>query len=182
MGAHAPTTPLCLKAVGLELPHMPGAKIWQRLDVYHGDTCHQKEEPSRTALPGHMPPLQCCHKVLLHGAKRKPGDRRAPRLTFGHWHRWPYYFYSVKIPDKGLVLPCSTLSQLTCVLWLDLYDPLPYPPIFHLLCSDPVRHPLTKQVQWRTHKLWTLACLWPNCTQVVEQTECGCGVRVTVRF
>lgn len=59
---------------------------------------------------------------------------------------------------------------------------LNYPPIFHLLCSDAVQHPLTKQVLWRTHKLWTLACLWPTYTQVVEQTECGAGVRVTVRF
>ena len=176
------TTPLCLKAIGLELPHQHGARTWRSLHVHYGDTCYLKAKPCRAALPSHMPQLQPEDKELLAFGKRKPGDHYSPRLTFGHWHRWPYHFYSLKLPNKGLVLPSSTLSQLTCILWLRLYDPQPYPPIFHLLCSDAVQHPLTKQLQWKTHKLWTLACLWPTYTQVVEQTDCGCGVRVTVRF
>lgn len=174
--------PLCLKALGWELPHMSGATIWQRLHIHIGDACYQKVEPRRDALPCHMPPLRCCHKVLLHAAKRKRGDHSPKRLHFGHWHRWPYHFYSHKLPDKGLLLPCSSLRQLRLVLWLQLHDPLPYPPIFHLRCSDPVQHPLTKHLLWKTHPHWTLASHWPTCTQEIEQTDCGCGVRVTVRF
>jgi hypothetical protein len=50
------------------------------------------------------------------------------------------------------------------------------------LCSDPAPHPLTKQLLWRTHRHWTLACQWPNHTLHMEETACGCGVRVTVGF
>ncbi|MBK7481390.1 MAG: hypothetical protein IPI72_01420 [Flavobacteriales bacterium] len=88
----------------------------------------------------------------------------------------------MKLPHTGLLLPCSSLHHLQLVLWVHLHDPLPYAPIFHLLCSDPVLHPLTHQLLWKTHRRYTLASLWPNCSQVLEETACGCGVRVTLRF
>lgn len=86
------------------------------------------------------------------------------------------------LPPGGLVLPSTTLHGLQLVYWLHLYDLLPYPPILHLLLSDPVWHPMHKRTKWRTHKHWTLASLWPNHTQLVEETPCGCGVRFTVQF
>ncbi len=175
-------SPLCLKAIGWELPHMTGATIGQRLHLHYGDTCILKEPPKRFTLPSPLPRLDPQQLRLLQSDQRGRGERRPKRLHFGPCKRWPYHFYVLKLQPKGLLLPCTTLHRVRLELWLDLYDPLPYPPIFHLRCSAPTIHPLTHHVLWKTHPHWHLAGLWPTCTQTIEDTPCGCGVRVTVRF
>ena len=171
---------LCLKAVGLELPHMTGSRPWLRLHINTETTC-LKAEPKRAALPTPVPTLLPEHRRMLCWYKRRQGQHTPLRFRYGQCIRWPFHFYVAKLPG-GLLLPCSSLHHLQLVLWIDLHDPLPYPPIFHLLCSDAAPHPLTHQLLWKTHRRFTLAQLWPNCTQVMEETDCGCGVRVTVGF
>jgi hypothetical protein len=174
-------TPLCLKAIGLELPHTTGSTIWQRLYIHHGASC-LVTEPEPQLLPSALRPMEPQHRLLLARCKGRQGHRAPKRFHYGQCNRFPYHFYRVVLSPPGLLLPCSTLQHLRLVLWLDLYDPLAYPPIFHFLCSDPAPHPLTKQLLWRTHRHWTLACQWPNHTLLMEETACGCGVRVTVGF
>jgi len=175
-------TPLCLKAVGLELPHMSGSRPQLRLHLHHPEAFCLKAEPQRAALPTPLPRLLPELRRMLAPHKRGQGKHHPLRFHLGPYSRWPFHFYRVKLPHTGLLLPCSSLHHLQLVLWVHLHDPLPYAPIFHLLCSDPVLHPLTHQLLWKTHRRYTLASLWPNYSQVLEETACGCGVRVTVRF
>lgn len=175
MGEERGNIPVCLKAIGLEVPHMAGATVWQQWHVHQGNTCLQKATPKRGTLPNCTPRPTPEERALM----RANGTNRT---HVGAYHRWHYRFHTLALPSNGLVLPCTTLHGMRFVFWLQLYDPLPYTPICYLLLSEPVWHPLHKCVKWRTHTHWTLACLWPNCTRTVEETGCGCGVRLTVGF
>lgn len=175
MGEERGHIPIRLMAIGLELPHMRGATVWQRLDVHYNDECLYKLCPERGTLHNRTPARSDADNAVLSVARQRP-------VHLGKYQRWHYQFYQVEWGKHGLLVPCTTLHGMRLVYWAELYDPLPYLPIVYLLLSDARWHRLHKCIKWKVHKHWTLASLWPNYTQVVEETECGCGVRMTVGF
>jgi hypothetical protein len=174
--------PMCLKSVGVELPHMEGTRPAIRMQVLYDGTlvCAQyMRRDHLTTQAALLPELA----AVLELDRRKRGERRPKRLTLGRCHRLPYHFYSLDLPGEGLHFPDGELgAHLALRIWLELYDPLfPYAPLFHLLGSDPVPDRYGR-VRWATHRYWSVASAFGMLHQQQEETPCGCGVRVTMRY
>ncbi|MBK7084296.1 MAG: hypothetical protein IPH53_06390 [Flavobacteriales bacterium] len=130
---------MCLKSIGTELPLMEGTRPYVMLQVLCDGGLVCAERMRRDHLPVHAPLLPEM-AALLERDRRKRGEHRPRRLTLGRCDRFQYHFYSLRLPNGGLLLPHHDLgAHLTLRLWVELHDPLAYPPLFHLLGSDPVR-------------------------------------------
>ena len=116
---------------------------------------------------------------FMDGDKRQRGEHRPPRITYGPCHRWPYTFYTARVPGDGLPLH----GQVCMVLWVQiLLKWWPYEPLFHFKYSDPKVHPLTGRTHWVEQKQWSLAESMGWRTAQRDETECGCGVRVQMEW
>lgn len=169
---------MCLKAIGVELPLMPGTRPYVLLQVFYDECLVCAGRMSRSYLPVHAPLLPPM-AALLQLDRRARGERRPKRLVLGRFDRFPYHFYQLKLPTPGLHFPDGDLCHLRLRLWLELYDPLAYDPLVHLLGSDPVpgRYGC---IRWATHRHWSLIGSFGRVVQEHEETDCGCGVRVKV--
>jgi hypothetical protein len=131
-------------------------------------------------LPRDLPPD---FRTVLAMDRRTRGEHRPLRLYVGRFDPWPYAFYTLRMPGKGLALPDGSLhGHLALHLYVELYDPMfHYPVLFHLRGSDPVRHPFG-HVRWVAHRHWTPAYMLGGRAVAREETPCGCGVRIKVMF
>ena len=172
---------MCLKSIGTELALMEGTRPYVMLQVLCDGGLVCAERMRRDHLPVQAPLLPEM-AALLERDRRKRGEHRPRRLTLGRCDRFPYHFYSLRLPNGGLLLPHHDLgAHLTLRLWVELHDPLAYPPLFHLLGSDPVRDRLGRS-RWVAHRRWTPASAYGPLHQQYEHTPCGCGLRVTLRY
>ena len=171
---------MCLKAIGVELPLMPGTRPYVLLQVFYDECLVCAGRMSRSYLPVHAPLLPPM-AALLQLDRRARGERRPKRLVLGRFDRFPYHYYMIKLPGTGLLFPDGDLGHLSLRLWLELYDPLAYGPLFHLLGSGPVADRFGR-TRWAAHRHWSLASCYGQLHQVQEATDCGCGVRVSMGY
>ncbi|MBK9758728.1 MAG: hypothetical protein IPO90_01845 [Flavobacteriales bacterium] len=173
---------MCLKEIGVHLPLMAGTRPGVKMTVlYNGQPCHSAPmQRSNFPVPRDLPPH---FRAVLAQDQRKRGERRPRRLVLGRFDPWPYAFYSLRLPGKGLHFPEGTLrGHLALHLYVELYDPMfDHAVLFHLRGSDPVPHPFN-HVRWVAHKHWTPYYMLGGHTVAREETPCGCGVRVKVEF
>lgn len=166
-----------VKRIGVELALMAGARPRTiALQVRAGAECTPLLPMRRDHLPvaARLLPEQA---RLLALDKRKRGEHRPLRLLLGRFNRMPYTYYSTALPLAAP--PLAHAMQL--VLWLELYDAMfPYAPLFHFKGCEPRTHPLTHRVHWVEHRHWTLADCLGRPHLGIDETPCGCGVRVNL--
>lgn len=170
---------MCVKAIGAELPLMQGIRPYVMMQVLCDGQLVHAERMKRGHLPVHAPLLPEMAAVLEQD-RRKRGEHRPRRLTLGRCDRFPYTFYCMPLPGTGVHLP-QRCGDLSLRLWLEMHDPLAFPPIFHLLTSDPMRD-RHGRLRWVKHRQWTLAAAYGPLNLQYEFTPCGCGVRVTMCY
>ncbi len=189
---------MCLKEIGAHLPLMAGTRPWVKMTVlYDGTPVHSSPMRRSNFLPTSPGPAACqlrpdfagtCGltpdlRAVLHLDRRARGERRPRRLHLGRFDPWPYAFYTLRLPGKGLLFPDGSLrGHLALHLYVELYDPMfHHAVLFHLRGSDPVPHPF-HHVRWVAHRHWTPDYLLGGRTVARDETPCGCGVRVRVEF
>jgi hypothetical protein len=92
---------MCLKAIGAQLPLMAGVRPWVKMNVLLDGLVHYSALMKRAAYPVQrdLPPD---FRAVLDLDRRRRGEHRPPRLCLGRFDPWPYAFYSLQLPGKGL--------------------------------------------------------------------------------
>ncbi len=173
---------MCLKEIGAHLPLMAGTRPWVKMTVLcDGHPCHSA--PMKRGTFPVARDLSPAFRAVLAMDRRKRGEHRPRRLCLGRFDPWPYAFYTLRLPGKGLHFPDGTLhGHLALHLYVELFDPMfDHAVLLHLRGSDPVLHPFN-HVRWVAHRHWTPSYLLGGMTEAREETPCGCGVRVRVEF